>query len=490
MNCSQARQLIDKGVTPGSHPPLRAELGFHLLQCESCRAYRARAQAGHLPARRQTVGLRARALLRRPWAIMLLTLLLLLSVPLVWAAVVSGGVMLRTQRNLDAMIVTPVRVAAVSAPASPVPGGEPGLPAAMPTDAHIEPVQTPTAASEPAEQPAEAPTAPQLISGEDVATNGDAHAVATAWPTLEVLPSPAATAQPGTPVPTLPFMPVEPGDDVVNVLVLGTDRRPDEADVTRTDTIMLVRIDPDQPRVAALSLLRDMWIEIPGFGYERLNKAYMIGEHYYGPGGGLMLTRRTVGSLLDVPVNYVVLLDFQGFTNMVDMIGGITVNVEEELHDDQFPTMHYGYMTVHFDPGSQHMDGRRALIYSRIRHPDSDFSRVQRQQAVVAAIAERLRERGDLENILAADQLTGALVGYVQTDMPQARIIELALAMRDFDINQVERYTVTEDMVSEGLGSDQFALVPYQGALDRLARQFMYGRSNVTATPTSTTTRR
>jgi LCP family protein required for cell wall assembly len=258
----------------------------------------------------------------------------------------------------------------------------------------------------------------------------------------------------------------------VNVLLLGIDRRPGQQTLPHTDVMMLARVDPKNERVALLSLLRDLWVDIPGYGYSRINNAYRFGEAY-APGNGLNLARTTVSTLLDVPVDYVMLIDFQGFMGAVDALGGVTVYVEKELYDPRYPTMDYGYQVAHFLPGPEDMDGQRALMYSRIRHPDSDFMRIRRQQAVLTAIGARLHARGDLKNLLAIDRITGALVGYVQTDMPKERMVGLAWALHDYSSSNVKRYTMTSDMVSVGVGSDQFALVAHPESLNALADLFM-----------------
>lgn len=279
-------------------------------------------------------------------------------------------------------------------------------------------------------------------------------------------------------LPSAPFIDVQPAatpapGQPVTILLLGHDQRPDEYTVTRTDAIMLVRIDPKSQRVATLSLPRDLWVDIPGYGYNRINTAYQTGEVYGGRGYGLHLAAQTVYQLLGLRIDYVFLIGFDGFTNLIDQIGGITVNVEKELYDTEFPTMDYGYTTVHFLPGPQYMDGTTALIYSRIRHPDSDFERIQRQQAVIIGIAARLRERGDLENLLAADQLTSALRDFVRTDMPKDRILDMVWAMRNLDVTSIQRFVLTPDSVVAGVGNDTFALVPSPAALNRLVQQFL-----------------
>jgi anionic cell wall polymer biosynthesis LytR-Cps2A-Psr (LCP) family protein len=187
----------------------------------------------------------------------------------------------------------------------------------------------------------------------------------------------------------------------------------------------------------------------------------------------MALARATVGSLLGLQVDYVAVVDFRGFIGLIDTLDGISVDVERPLVDTRFPTASYQYTTVRFAAGPQRMDGATALTYCRIRHPDDDFARHRRQQAVLLAIAARLRERGDLGNLLDAERISGALVGYLRTDMPKERIIDMAWALRDLDLAAVERYELGERDVTFGVGDDRYALLPRPGALDRLARQLI-----------------
>lgn len=289
----------------------------------------------------------------------------------------------------------------------------------------------------------------------------------------------ASPTTPGGAAPLITLPTVGPaGSDAprpITVLLLGTDRRPGEEVTPRSDAILVVRVEPARGRVAVLSLPRDLWVPIPGHGHNRLNAAYLWGERDGPPGGGMAVARAAVGGLLGVPIDYVAVTDFRGFAALVDTVGGITVDVNAPLVDERFPTLDRGTTTVRFSPGPQAMDGATALTYARIRHPDSDFARGRRQQAVLVALAEALRNRGYLANLLAAERLTGALVGYVQTDMPPELVVELAWGLRDLDPAAVERYALSEADVSFGVHNDRFAQSPRPGALERYARLLIYG---------------
>jgi LCP family protein required for cell wall assembly len=295
---------------------------------------------------------------------------------------------------------------------------------------------------------------------------------------IVVTPAPSPAAAPAGPRLALPTVgPARPGQArPVTVLILGADRRPGEEATPRSDAIIVARVDPGRGRVAILSLPRDLWAPIPGHGSNRLNSAYLWGERDGPPGGGMALARAAVGDLLGIPIDYVAAADFRGFAGLVDAIGGVTVDVQRPLEDRQFPTASHGVTTVRFAPGPQRMDGVTALTYARLRHPDSDFERGLRQQAVLLAVAERLRERGDLANLLAAERAAAALAGYVQTDMPPETIVALAWALRSLDAAAVERYALTPDDVRFGVGQDRFAQQARPGVVEAYSRLLLYGR--------------
>lgn len=296
---------------------------------------------------------------------------------------------------------------------------------------------------------------------------------------LQITPAPAperagAGSAPLLMLPTL--APTRPGSpEPVTVLLLGTDRRPGEEVTPRSDAVLVARIDPGRKRVALLSLPRDLWVAIPGHGNNRLNAAYLWGERDGPPGGGLALARATVSDALGLPIDHGVVVDFRGFAGIIDALGGVNVDVPRPLVDHAFPTADYRVTTVRFAAGRQRMDGTTALAYTRIRHPDSDFERGLRQQAVLVAIAERLRERGDLATWFAARRVSAALVGYVQTDMPVERMLELLWALRDIAPAAVEHYAFTEADVRFGVDNDRVAQAPRPGVVERYARLLLYG---------------
>jgi len=256
----------------------------------------------------------------------------------------------------------------------------------------------------------------------------------------------------------------------LNILLLGTDARPEDTSPTRTDAIVVVHIARDTGRVSMLSIPRDLWVSYPTGGEGRINAAYAIGENRFGPGGGAALAKSTVSKLLGVPIDYFILINFEGFKKIIDLIGGIEIDVPRPIYDPAYPTEDYGTIEVSFAAGRQWMDSERALIYARTRHADSDFGRNQRQQQVLMAIFQRVRDRGLLQQITSLDDYTGALRGYVTTDLNHRMMLELASFARVVDSENILRYAIDSSSIVELGGGATFRVQPQ--ALRRIVAQF------------------
>lgn len=246
----------------------------------------------------------------------------------------------------------------------------------------------------------------------------------------------------------------------VHVLILGTDERPGEAGPFRSDTMILARFDPRVPRVALLSIPRDLWVTIPGVGENRINAA-----HFF---GGPLLAKETVATLFGVPVHYYVKINFDGFVRIVDAMGGIEVEVPETLHDTNYPTPDYGVTTVHIEAGAQHMDGETALIYARSRYSTSDFDRARRQQQILAAMKAKLQDP------LTWPRLPGvarAVLESVQTDMPPQEWAVLALIV--WRAGEVERYAIgPNEVIPSTTANGAAVLLPNWDAIRRVLAEF------------------
>jgi polyisoprenyl-teichoic acid--peptidoglycan teichoic acid transferase len=175
--------------------------------------------------------------------------------------------------------------------------------------------------------------------------------------------------------------------DPSTTLVLGSDRRP-EGGAGRSDSILLVRVDPGANRIAELSIPRDLRVTIPGHGDDRINAAYTL--------GGPALAIQTVRALTGIPVNHVVLVDFSGFRELVDALGGVTIDNPTKIISNSFDGHPW-----RFGRGRLHLDGRHALAYARVREntanaSDNDLTRGLRQQRVLQAIGSGLESPGTL----------------------------------------------------------------------------------------------
>lgn len=196
---------------------------------------------------------------------------------------------------------------------------------------------------------------------------------------------PGATALPPPPqVTPIPWN----GSDRVTILVLGLDYRDWVAGsgAPRSDSMMLITIDPITHKAGMLSIPRDLWVDIPGFTHNRINTAYALGEGYRVPGGGPALAMQTVEDLIGVPITYYMVIDFATFERMIDEIGGIDVLVTQRIKISPI-----GRLSHWLEAKAYHLDGPDALAYARVRKgAGDDFGRSQRQQQVALAILDRV----------------------------------------------------------------------------------------------------
>jgi LCP family protein required for cell wall assembly len=283
-------------------------------------------------------------------------------------------------------------------------------------------------------------------------------------------PGEAAAPEPADPAPTM--IPSPTGSR--NILLVGTDARPDDkADAIRTDTIVWVHLDADANRVSMLSFPRDLYVNIPGYGKNRINAAYSIGERKIGPGYGPALLKKTVGELVGMPVDNFVMINFEGFKKVIDTIGGIYIDVPKAIDDPAYPTDDYRTIKIHFDAGRQLMDSERALQYARTRHQDSDFGRNQRQQQVLMAIFDRIREQGLFGQLTNLDQYTDALSDYVRTDISRREMLSLASMGSRLDAESIERYAIDPQMVVARETPAYVLMLKDRTALKRIVNQMV-----------------
>ncbi len=284
-------------------------------------------------------------------------------------------------------------------------------------------------------------------------------------------PSTSATASPGdaeptetpleTPPPNATEAPVEAtlppwdGKGRLNVLLIGSDRRPGEGSYN-TDTLIVASIDPTTGQVAMFSIPRDTTgIPLPNvparsvFGTtwnRKINALFQqarVRPDLF-PGGklsGYQALKSTLGGLYGIKIQYFVEVDFNGFRKVVDALGGVTVNVQVPVIDDDYPG-DKGKLRVYIPTGVQHMSGAEALVYARSRHTSSDFDRAARQQRVILS----LRQQADFATLARPDVLSAlvkATKGAVKTDFPVAKLPQLIELAQRIDVGNLRSFVFT-----------------------------------------------
>ena len=207
---------------------------------------------------------------------------------------------------------------------------------------------------------------------------------------------------------------VEVPPDAINIVVLGSDRRPDW-EHWRTDVVQVVSIQPMIPAVTVLSIPRDLYVYIPGYQMSRVNFADMYGEVHGYEGGGFALVQDTLRYNLGIPVDHYVRTDFDGLIGIVDALGGVDIPAHCRLYDYwPYPDENGEYPIKILEPGVYHMDGETALWYARSRKTSSTFARERRQQQVLQAIWRKSRT---LDTLAQFPELWGQFRDMVVTDM-------------------------------------------------------------------------
>lgn len=203
----------------------------------------------------------------------------------------------------------------------------------------------------------------------------------------------------------------------MNILVMGSDQRKNEP--SRADTLMLVFLDPAADHIGVLSIPRDTYAYVPGYGETKIAHA-----HAY---GGPELAMEAVEGLLGVPVDHYVEVNFDGFAAIVDTLGGIEIDVDRR--------MYYPEEGINLKPGRQRLNGKDALAFVRFRgYPEGDIERIRHQQRFLMALVD---EALSLKGILKSPELIQKLYTYVKTDLSLGEMLTLAKALRGLDSGSV-----------------------------------------------------
>ncbi|MEO2518860.1 LCP family protein, partial [Enterococcus avium] len=229
---------------------------------------------------------------------------------------------------------------------------------------------------------------------------------------------------------TIPFNGEEaPDQNDLNILIIGTDSRGE--DRGRSDSLMVAHYDQKRKQPKLISIMRDSYVDIPGYGKDKINAAYSY--------GGIELVRKTLKENFDLPIEYYVTINFDHFKEAIDNLfpKGVTIDAEKDLDLDQ----------VFIKAGKQKMDGNTLLQYSRFREDEEgDFGRIRRQQQVLSAISQQVTNVTSLSKL---PKTTGKLLGYVDTNLSESTILSVGKDFALGDTKKIETLAVPIDKTWE-----------------------------------------
>lgn len=262
----------------------------------------------------------------------------------------------------------------------------------------------------------------------------------------------------------------------INILLLGSDERDQDNDPARTDTMLLLTLNLEQRTLGMLSLPRDLWVPIPGYDLtKKINSAYVLGEKWdYPDGGGAQLAKDTVSSLIGQPVQYYGHINFKGFIDLIDLIGGIEIDVPWVIHDEYYPTADYGYQTFHLEAGPQLLDGETALKYVRTRNSDNDYGRIARQQQLLQAVMDKVLTADMIPTLIArSPQLMNAMRTSFNTDMPLTTAIDIARYVRSNAFETVREQVLDTRYAGESWSTEGYwILLPDRQKMRPMLNEF------------------
>lgn len=247
----------------------------------------------------------------------------------------------------------------------------------------------------------------------------------------------------------------------LNVLCMGVDYNYTSEGMpysksARSDTMMLLSFDRQTRGVSVLSIPRDLLVSIPGYGEDKINAAYAL--------GGAQLARKTVSQLLNVPVDYCVSVRVQAASQVVDGLGGLTLDVEKKMdYDDNWGNLH-----IHLEKGRQKLSGQEVVGYCRFRHDEEgDLGRIRRQQQVLAALTAQFKSQARLD---AIPRLTAVFRKNVTTDLALTRMLALGRIFRGMDRSRLR--TARLEVADAEYGGVMY-LVPIEEANRALVRKLL-----------------
>ncbi|MBA2278958.1 LCP family protein [Candidatus Saccharibacteria bacterium] len=278
------------------------------------------------------------------------------------------------------------------------------------------------------------------------------------------------------------------GDGRVNILLLGKGGEEQNDGPDLTDTIIIASIDPIAKEAVLLSVPRDLWIESPS-GYDSkvnevyANAKYAVLDNYplkqrtssqvveQAEKAGMDVLKKTLSESLGIPLHYYSMIDFAGFRKAIDTVGGVDINVTEELNDASMAWENNGNPVI-AKIGQQNFDGRRALMYARSRKTSArgDFSRAERQRQVLLALKDKVLTAGTLANPIKLNQLIDDFGNHVATDFSINEIVRVYELMKEIDSKKVASVGL-DDYVSGSTINNLSVQIPKAGISDFSAIQ-------------------
>ncbi len=260
------------------------------------------------------------------------------------------------------------------------------------------------------------------------------------------------------------------GQETVNFLLIGSDRRPGGS--FRTDTMVIAILRPNDGQVSLISIPRDLWVYIPEWGNQRINTAYQHGISVGYPGGGPGLLKDTILYNLGIRIDHTAMVEFDGFRQIVDTLGGVDVPVscsytDWKLIDPSYnPENANNWFLYTTGPGLIHMDGDLALWYARSRQKSSDFDRGRRQQEVLRALFSQALQAGTLKHL---PELYNDLKNTVDTDLNLVDLLQLSLYAPKMTSADIRSYYIRPPYVSSWItDGGAYVLLPNEEALKQM----------------------
>lgn len=262
------------------------------------------------------------------------------------------------------------------------------------------------------------------------------------------------------------------GDGRINILLLGRGGAGHEGP-DLTDTMLIASIDPIHKEAALVSIPRDLWVKSAKTGgFSKINAVYANAKSAASNNEdaekvGQEAVEKTVEQVFGIPIHYHGMIDFEGFRQAIDTVGGIDVNVQEQLYDPSV-AWENGWNPLIAAVGQQHFDGKKALLYVRSRHGSAggDFSRGQRQREVIIALKDKVLSAGTYSNPVKVTQLLDAFGGHIQTNFGQKELMALYSIVKDIPGDKVASVGLTDpphDYFTTDMISGQSVVVPKAG---------------------------